>query len=118
MEGKIVFSFKNNLLANIKSNYILKKIFNYMKEKIILRIILYNNKIKKRINKNINDYKKIYSEIKIEFTIYENLKEEDNGKDEDEGDISHFHIKIPEDIEKMKKNYSSIKEYPKKYIKI
>jgi len=47
---------------NIKSNYILQKLFKYLMKKKSLDIIKYNKYIKERINISIKDYKE-YLEI-------------------------------------------------------
>ena len=73
MEQNVIHIHKYDCLQDIKSNYILKKIFNYTKEKLTLGIILYNNKIKKRINKDINDYIK-FKNIELELIIYSKKK--------------------------------------------
>ena len=52
-----------DLIDNIKSKYILQKIFNNLKKKKLLYIIKYNKNIKSRININTTDYK----EYKIIF---------------------------------------------------
>ena len=101
MEKNVIIIHKYNCLADIKSNYILKKIFKYTKEKITLGIILYNNKIKKRINKDINDYIK-FKNIEIELTIYSPIGD---------NDIGDLHIKLPEDIKKIKSGYRYTKCY-------
>ena len=46
---------------NLKNDYFLQKVFNNLEKKKMLYIAMYNKKIKKRINININDYKE-YSE--------------------------------------------------------
>ena len=84
---------KINQLENIKSRYILKKLFNHITIKKSLGISKYNNKLKKIINLNINDYKEYseqYSSIEIEIKlaqdkndIFINIKKEDE---------MHFHI--------------------------
>ena len=51
------------LFKNIKSDYLLERIFSYMKENILLKIIKYNKSIQKRLNKNINDYINYYKII-------------------------------------------------------
>ena len=48
---------KKNQLENIKSRYIVKKLFNHLIKKILLGISKYNNKLKKIIDLNINDFK-------------------------------------------------------------
>ena len=45
-------------LGNIKSNYILKLIFFFLKEKKKLKIIINNNELQGRIGYNIENYKK------------------------------------------------------------
>ena len=55
---------------NIKSKYVLKQIFDNLKENKTLQIIRYNSKMKNKLDKNIDDYKKcseIYSKIEIEI---------------------------------------------------
>ena len=62
-------------LGNIKSNYMLKILFNCMKKNISLIIVKYNKKLQKRLNLNINsykDYSQLYSPIEIEIKIWEN----------------------------------------------
>ena len=56
----------NANLKNIKSNYILSKIFIYLKIMKKLRIVNYNKKIQKRLNITNEDYKE-YSSIEIEI---------------------------------------------------
>ena len=77
-------------IKKLKSNYILKKIFNYLQKKKSLEIFKYNKKIQKRLNININNYKEypeIYSSIEIELIPIKNS----NGKfiniNEDEKNI-------------------------------
>ena len=57
---------KENTLKNINSNYILYNIFSYLNEKKSLEIIKYNNYFQKRLNKDINDYKR-YTQIELEI---------------------------------------------------
>ena len=55
---------------NLKSKYILQKIFGNLLKKKLLDIIKYNKNIQKGINININDYKNFsekYSSIEIEI---------------------------------------------------
>ncbi len=59
-----------NIFDNLKNDYFLIKVFDYLNKKIALDIIKYNKKIKNRINININDYKEYsekYSSIEIEI---------------------------------------------------
>ena len=50
-----------NILKNIKSNFILKKFFDYIHKRKSLELIKGNKYIQKRINTDINHYK-AYSE--------------------------------------------------------
>ena len=57
-------------LKNLKSDYFLHKIYDYLQTKKSLEIFKYNKKIQKRLNININNYKEyseIYSSIEIEL---------------------------------------------------
>ena len=90
-QSKLIVS--NNQLKNVKSYYIIQKIFEYMTERKYLETIRYNKSIQKRINININHYK-VYSEkyssieldivpIKGKYDKFINIKEEDK---------KYFHI--------------------------
>ena len=78
---------------NIKSDYIMNKIFNNMQKRLYLEIIKYNINIQKRLNININNYKNYsekYSSIELEiipiqnkYGKFINIKEEDK---------KYFHI--------------------------
>ncbi len=61
-----------DIFKNIKSNYILKKIFYNLMKKKSLDIIKYNKNIKERMNisiKDYNEYLEIYSSIEIELNL-------------------------------------------------
>ena len=61
-----------DIFKNLKSDYFLQILFNYLMKKKTLDIIKYNKNIKNRININIKDYKEyseIYSSIEIEITL-------------------------------------------------
>ena len=65
----------NNILRIIKSNFILKKFFDYPNKRKSLEIIKYNKNIQKRMNININNYKEYsekYSSIEIEIKPMKN----------------------------------------------
>ena len=51
----------------------MKQIFENLKQNILLNIIRYNKKIKVKLKKNKNDYKKEYSKIVIEIIPKENV---------------------------------------------
>ena len=57
----------NISLLNIRSNYILKQIFNNLQKIIKLNLIKYNKTLQKKLNKDINDYKIEYSIIELEI---------------------------------------------------
>ena len=56
----------NPIIENIKSRYILSKIYNNMTIKKKLEIVKYNKKIQNRLNLDVKDYKE-YSEIEIDI---------------------------------------------------
>ena len=59
-----------NIFKNLKNDYCLQNLFNYLLKKKSLDIIKYNKNIKRRINISIKDYKEyseIYSSIEIEI---------------------------------------------------
>ena len=90
-QSKLINS--DNILKNIKSNFILKKIFDYIHKRRALKTIRYNKSIQKRINININHYKEYlekYSSIEIEIKPMKNKYGRFiNIKDEDE---EYYHI--------------------------
>ena len=96
---------------NLKSNFILRKLFNILKENKSLNIMKYNKKLQKRLNININDYKEysqIYSSIQIELKIADNkskkykLKKFINILDKDR---KYYHIYFNDSKEEKKRNY-------------
>ena len=54
-------------LGNIKSNYVLKIIFAFLKEKKKLKTIIYNYELQKRIGYNIENYKKCNGILKVQL---------------------------------------------------
>ena len=69
--AKIITNQNNNAsFINIKSNYILKSIFENLRTKKYLEIIHYNKALQKRLNIDIDDYKKeFYNDDKIIIEI-------------------------------------------------
>ena len=102
-EGKNIKSFKGNSLNKVKSNYILKVIFNNLHTNKLLEIIRYNKYIQKRMNKDINYYKK-YLQIGIEIipleNIYGNFINISNNDDK-----TYYHIYFNDNEEEIKRNY-------------
>ena len=56
----------NPIIENIKSRYILSKVYNIILKKKKLAIVKYNKRIQNRLNLSIKDYKE-YCEIEIEI---------------------------------------------------
>ena len=91
---------------NVKSYYILQKVYNNLKTKKTLNIIKYNNSIKNRIKININNYKEYsekYSSIEIEIKLVDNVYGKFiNYKKEDE---KYYHIYFNNNKEEIKRNF-------------
>ena len=64
-----------NVLDKIRSKYILKKVFDNLKQNIFLETIRYNKKIRNKLDININDYKKC---LQIEIEIIPILNKNTN----------------------------------------
>ena len=58
--------YNRNLLKKINNKYILKQIFDYLKQSKYLEIIKYSKMIQNRLNININNYKE-YLQTEIEI---------------------------------------------------
>ena len=67
----------NNFLKKIRSKYILKQIFDNLKENKLLNIIHYNKIYQKMMKIKLKDYKNQFSKIEIEIipekNIYDNF---------------------------------------------
>ena len=92
-QGQSKLIIENNQLSNVKSHYIIKKIFEHMTEIKLLETIRYNKSIQKRIDININNYK-VYSETKtsIELDIIPMKGKYDDFIKIKEEDKKYFHI--------------------------
>ena len=79
-----------NIFENIKSKFILYKIFNNLQKKKLLGMVKFNKNLKERINININDYKEYYELIEIEIIPVDNKY----GKfiNIKKGDEKYYHI--------------------------
>ena len=92
---------------NLNRKYILQKLFDNLYKKKTFKIIKYNNKIKERLEININDYKEYsekYSSIEIEITPSNNKR----GKfiNLHKGEEIYYHIYFNNNInEEIKRNY-------------
>ena len=62
----------NKKLRNIKSDYFIQKLFDYLHKGKSLKEIKYNKSIQEIMNININDYKNYYEQIEIEIKPIEN----------------------------------------------
>ena len=79
--SKEIINFKNNSsLNNIKSDYIMKSIFNNLKIDKLLKLINHNKKLQKRINKDLDDYKKEYMKQYLQIIIEANPSKYNKGK--------------------------------------
>ena len=92
----------NLIIENIKSRYILSKIYNNMTIKKKLAIVKYNKKIQNRLNLSANDYKKcckIEIEIipkKVEYCKFININKKDK---------LYYHIYFNDNKEEIKNKY-------------
>ena len=98
----------NSDFRNIKSDYFLEKLCDYLPKGKSLRIIKNNKKIQNRLHININDYKKfssLFSSIEIEIIPIKNgVGNFINIKKEEE---LFYHIYYNENEKEIKKNYLS-----------
>ena len=98
-------------INNIKSKHILKKIFENINKRIKLLIIKENNKLQKKLNIDLNDYKdnyKVWSSIYIEIkpsntygkfiTIW---KKDENAIERE----NYYHIYFNDNKQEIKKKY-------------
>ena len=91
-----------DIFQNVKSKYILLKIFENISRRKSLDIIRYNNQIKNRINIKIKDYEEstlIEIEIipvKNKYGPFINIKKEDE---------KYYHIYFDDNTEEIRRNY-------------
>ena len=101
--------------SNLKSDYILKKIFIILKKTKSLDILKHNKKLQKRLNININDYKnqyELYSSIELELKYDDNLNDKFiNIPNEDK---EYYHINNENLNENTNTNYIKRKKKSKK----
>ena len=96
----------NPIIENIKSRYILSKIYDNMPKKKKLEIVKYNKRIQNRLNLSAKDYKE-YSET---FTPIEIEIIPDKGKygkfiNINENDKLYYHIYFNDNKEEIKNKY-------------
>ena len=105
----------NPIIDNIKSRYILSKIYDNMPKKKKLQIVKYNKKGQNRLDLGINDYKE-YCEIEIEIIP----KKDKYGKfiNINENDKLYYHIYFNDNKKEIKNKYEIYEEDKVKKIKI
>ena len=101
----------NNNLNNVRSAYILQKIFDIIPKNKHLAIIRYNKKLQKRLDLSINNYKdytELYTSIEIEIKIANNKY----GKfiNISDSDKEYYHIYFDDNKEEIKKSYLNKKD--------
>ena len=92
----------NPIIDNIKSRYILSKIYNNITKKKKLEIIKYNKKIQNRLNLDVKDYKE-FCEIEIE--IIPTKGEYGKFININENDKLYYHIYFNDSKEEIKNKY-------------
>ena len=105
----------NPIIENIKSGYILSKIYNNMTIKKKLAIVKFNKRIQNRLNLNIKDYKE-YCEIEIEIIPIKDKY----GKfiNINENDELYYHIYFNDNKEEIKNKFKIDEEDKVTKIKI
>ena len=112
--GNISKNKQKNVFENLKSDFILKKVFSIMKLNKSLEIMKYNKKLQKRLNININDYREC-SKIEIELKLVD--REYDKFINIPKKDKEYYHIYFDNSKKEIKRNYL-IKNEKVKRIKI
>jgi len=100
-EEKIKMVQIEDKFKNIKSKYILQKIFNNLDTKRRLYLIRFNKNIKKRLDININDYKE-YLKIEIELKLVTNKSGQFINTNNNNG--KYFHIYFNNNKDEIRNN--------------
>ena len=109
MEEKKNSGFKENYLENIKSNYVLQRIFDNIQHNKLLQIVKYNKNIQFRLNKDINDYKN-YNKVIIEiFPI--NKYNKNYFIQYEEQEKQYYHLYFNDEKEEKQRVYFNDDEY-------
>jgi len=93
---------KSNL-DNLKCDYFLPKIFDYIKKMKFLQILKFNKKLQKRLNLNIGDFKEYsqyFSSIELKLT----LANDKYSKFIEISDHRYYHIYFDNSAEEIKRN--------------
>jgi len=106
---------KSNInLDNLKSNYSLKKISDFIQKGKLLGIVKYNKILQKRLNLSIKNYKEfseIFTPIEIEIiTIINKMNISYKFININENEKSYFHIYFNDNKEEIKNKYRINKE--------
>ena len=104
-------------IIDIKSNFILKKVIDYLPRHKLLRLINHSKKVQNKLNKNINDYKNEFYKIIIEIIPLEYSKGKIlyNAKK----NKSHYHIYLNDDkIETKRKSITKAEKINKIILEI
>ena len=107
------------MLFEIKSKYILQKIFSYINQNKYLEIIRHNNALQTRLNITLKDYEtfyKDYNQIEIEIKPIEYIEKREYFINCENEDKSFFHIYF--DDEKEERNQFFLGEQESKVSKI
>ena len=109
----------NPIIDNIKSRYILSKIYENMTKKKKLEIVKYNKKVQKRLDLGAKDYKE-YSETftPIEIEIIPTKDKYGKFIDIDKKDKLYYHIYFNDNKEEIKNKYKIEEEDKVRKIKI
>ena len=105
----------NPIIENIKSRYILSKIYDNMAIKKKLEIVKYNKKIQNRLNVGIKDYKEC---CKTEIEIIPSKGKYGKFININENDKLYYHIYFNDNKEEIKNKYEITKEDKVSKIKI
>ena len=107
----------NKGINEIKSKYILKRIFHILEPNKLFKIIKYRKSLQKRLDLNIKDYKE-FGQIIIELEINKaksSLKKTLNYFiNTAKYDKSYYHIYFDDNKEEIKRNYITLSDNIKK----
>ena len=107
MEVKNSETNRISLLNNIKSNYFLKKLFQNLTQKKLLKIIKYNKNLQKLLDIGLSDFRIYYEEIEIEIILLNEQKNEKKVKfiNLPKEFESHYRVYFNNDKDDKKRNY-------------
>ena len=97
-----------NIFEKLKSDIILKKLFNNLKKKKLLEIIKYNKYSQQRLKLNNNDYKEyseLYSSIEIEIIPFKIRYGNYKIINYETQNALYYHIYLDNNTEEDKRNY-------------